>query len=180
MTITSPTGHHAIWGAMLFVVCGIHSQDLSAAESGSVNALFGKKTVEPLPPEQAFQVSARLIDPGKINVLFTLKPDYYLYKDKVSLEIKGSPGVRLLRADYPAAITKQDKSFGPTQVYPKSFEVHGLIAGNEKNSSPITLVARYQGCFETLGVCYPPQTSEIKLNPVNGMASGKLPEKKQP
>ena len=94
---------------MLFVVCGIHSQDLSAAEPGSVNALFGKKTVEPLPPEQAFQVSARLIDPGKINVLFTLKPDYYLYKDKVSLEIKGSPGVRLLRADY---LSRPGRFFG--------------------------------------------------------------------
>ena len=179
MIIFSSVCRRKIWSALLFVVGSISAPNISAAEPGRLNAWFGTKAVEPLPPEQAFQVSARLLDPSRISVQFTLKPDYYLYKDKVSLEIKGSTGVKLLRTDYPTAITKQDRSFGPTQVYPESFEIRGTIANTEKTSTPITLIARYQGCFETLGVCYPPQTTEIKLNPSSSTVSGKPLGKKQ-
>ena len=76
---------------MLFVVGSISAPNISAAEPGRLNAWFGTKAVEPLPPEQAFQVSARLLDPSRISVQFTLKPDYYLYKDKVSLELNNHP-----------------------------------------------------------------------------------------
>ena len=96
------------------------------------------------------------------------------------MELKDASGVRLKKLTYPAAVTKQDKSFGPTQVYPKSFEIHGMVTGTEKISSPVILVARYQGCFETLGVCYPPQVSEMKLTSPSNTTPGKNPAKAQP
>jgi thiol:disulfide interchange protein DsbD len=161
---------------------GGHSQDVHAAETGLLKGLIGKKPIEPLPPEQAFQVTARWADAQRVSIQFNIKPDYYLYKDRVTVEINGStPGIRLTQLNYPAPITKQDKSFGPVQVYSKSFEIQGLITGADKFSTPITLVARYQGCFEPLGVCYPPQISEMKLNPSGNMKPGtNIPAKTQP
>jgi thiol:disulfide interchange protein DsbD len=180
MTAMSPLHKKSTWVLLLLMGLSVSSTSLSATEPGLIKNLLGKKSVEPLPPEQAFQVAARWVDSSKVSVQFTLKPDYYLYKDKVTLEIKDAPGARLTRVDYPAAVTKQDKSFGPAQVYPKSFEVHGIVTGAEKNPAPITLVARYQGCFETLGVCYPPQISEIKLHSSSNATPGKIPAKAQP
>lgn len=160
-----PPRKNEFWVLSLLMSASMFSVNVSANESGLIKSFFGRKSVEPLPPDQAFQVTARLIDSDKLSIQFILKPDYYLYKNRITLELKGVPGMRLTRVDYPAAVTKQDKSFGVMQVYPKSFEIQGLITGTEKFSSPATLVARYQGCFETLGVCYPPQVSEIKISP---------------
>lgn len=132
-----------------------------AAPGNWLDQWVGKAASEPLPPDRAFTVKARRLESYRIAVDFNVPPAYYLYKDRLLIALKDTPGLRITAVDYPEAITKQDKFFGPTQVYLQPFRLIVTLAGPGKG--PVTLLARYQGCFETRGLCYPPQTTLLKL-----------------
>lgn len=133
-----------------------------AAEPGFLDRLLGKPaSSEPLPPEKAFQVSARRLDAQRISVDFAIKPGYYLYKDRMMVALKDTPGRRIASVDYPLAVTKQDKTFGASPVYLAPVSVSLTLEGPGKG--PVTIFARYQGCLETIGLCYPPQDAELKI-----------------
>ncbi|GAB3245421.1 protein-disulfide reductase DsbD N-terminal domain-containing protein [Chitinimonas naiadis] len=121
-----------------------------------------RASAEPLPPEQAFSPQVRRLDGNRLRVDFLVQPGYYLYKDRLLVALKDTPGLRISQVDYPPAVSKQDPSFGTTQVYPQPFSVTLTLAGPGKG--PVTVLARYQGCFETRGICYPPQASSLVVN----------------
>lgn len=135
---------------------------LLAAEPGIVDKLLGRTASEPLPPEQAFQVSARRIDANRISVDFSVRPGYYLYKDRTMVALRDTHGRRIASVQYPPATIKDDKTFGPSPVFFAPFGVSVTLDGPGKG--PVKLYARYQGCMEKIGLCYPPQSADLQVD----------------
>lgn len=128
--------------------------------AGILGKLTGKAE-EPVSPELAFSVAARRLDATRIALNYSIRPGYYLYRDRLGIALHDMPNVRIAKIDWPATVIKDDKVFGKSHVFKQSFTTTVVLSGNTKG--PITLAANYQGCFEAMGICYPPETKTLKV-----------------
>lgn len=149
----------SLLGAVV-VASGLLSLPALAQNAGLLGKLTGKSE-EPVSPEMAFSVAVRRLDATRIALDYSVRPGYYLYRDRLGIALRGTPNVRIAKIDYPATVIKEDKVFGKSQVFKQSFVATVTLDGNAKG--PITLVANYQGCFEAIGICYPPETKILKV-----------------
>lgn len=138
--------------ALTVAVAGLASKPADGAQG---------KVAEPVDPDKAFKVAARRAGPNRVVVDFSVLPAYYLYEDRTSIALQSSPGVRIKKVVFPKPRMKDDMSFGRVAVYPASFAVEVELEGAEKSAA--TFLVQYQGCYETMGVCYPPQTATLKV-----------------
>ncbi|MFZ5523428.1 MAG: protein-disulfide reductase DsbD [Pseudomonadota bacterium] len=116
-----------------------------------------------LPPEQAFSLNVIVRDAHTLQANFRITPGYYLYRDKISFEIKDS-AVTVAGLDLPKGEMKQDPNFGPTEVFHQSFQtVIKLARSPDSGAGSFTLNASYQGCSEE-GLCYPPITPSLLIS----------------
>ena len=75
-----------------------------------------------LPPEQAFRLSARALDPLTIEARFDVADGYYLYRDKLRFAVAGGSPT-LGPATLPAGKRKRDEFFGEVETYRGSLVV---------------------------------------------------------
>lgn len=132
----------------------------SAQNAGMLEKLTGK-VAEPVSPEQAFSVKARRVDASRIALDYAVRPGYYLYKERLSVLLKDPPGMRIVSVDYPPTVTKQDLTFGRSEVYTKPFALTLRFDWQAKGA--VSVEAAYQGCYEAIGVCYPPETKTVTV-----------------
>lgn len=132
------------------------------AQAGVVEKLLGKAE-EPVSPDQAFSVKVRRVDATRIALDYSVRPGYYLYRERMAIALKDTPGVRIARINFPPTVTKEDKTFGRSEVFKSSFVVNVQIEGNTKAAA--MLITNYQGCYEAIGVCYPPESKTITVPP---------------
>lgn len=132
------------------------------AQGGMVEKLIGK-TAEPVSPDLAFSVKARRVDATRIALDYSVRPGYYLYRERMVIALKDAPGVRIARINFPPTVTKEDKTFGRSEVFKASFIVTVQLEGNTKAAAMV--MTNYQGCYEALGVCYPPESKAITIPP---------------
>lgn len=125
---------------------------------------FSNASSGPLPVEQAFTFSFSQ-QGGDIQLSWQIEPDYYLYENRIRLELPEGAEV-LSRVSSPAE-SKNDPLFGKVDVYLLQAQVDYLIKSAQPN---ITAVVYYQGCWEG-GVCYPPVSVEIQLKDLPSQAS---------
>lgn len=154
--------HGKIWQTaivlgMVLAVAGAYAQS-----GGMLEKLTGKSE-EPVDPALAFSVKARSTGPQQITLDFFVRSNYYLYRERIKVALKGSPAWRIQNIGFPPATTKEDRIFGRSEVYTQSFSVPVKLEG--KPGSPASVLVSYQGCFEPLGVCYPPETVTLKAVP---------------
>ncbi len=123
---------------------------------------LGSSQPEFLDPEDAFFYSAEIIDSHTIRANFDIVDDYYLYKDKFEFTIEDAEGITIVSAIGSKGKEKDDEFFGLMEVYygKASFTIN--LQHTLQDETPITLVARYQGCADA-GLCYPPVSSHIGL-----------------
>lgn len=118
---------------------------------------------EPLPPEQAYPLSARAVAPDAVEVSIPITEAYYLYKDKFRFRTEPD-SVQVGEPKLPPGKRKQDPFFGEVEVYrgKLSFTVP-VTAPPGVREFDFTVVS--QGCAD-MGVCYPPtpQTVRIQLS----------------
>lgn len=135
-----------------------------AASAGSLlESLLGKRNSDGfLPPEKAFKV--RITASGASSLTATLEPapGYYLYRDRIELILKNSPGVRIRSIQMPAGERKNDPNFGWTEVYRGAVQVR-IDLDRAPPNGKLLVLATYQGCEERRGVCYPPTTAEVAV-----------------
>ena len=114
---------------------------------------------ELLPLEQAFRLSARVIDRNTVEVRFDIADGYYLYRDKFGFAaeqaVLGVP-------DIPPGSRKQDEIFGEVEVHRGSLPVRLPLTA--AGGTPVTLKVSSQGCADA-GVCYPPTEQTVRLDP---------------
>ena len=123
----------------------------------AVWALSSAAADELLAPEQAFRFSAKLIEPGLVEVRYRIADGYYMYRHKFSFTtIPQSAG--LGEARFPPGKITVDEFFGRVETYRGEVVIRLPV----KSSGGITLKAVSQGCAD-VGVCYIPVTQTARL-----------------
>ncbi|HEY5809862.1 MAG TPA: protein-disulfide reductase DsbD, partial [Povalibacter sp.] len=107
-----------------------------------------------LPPQQAYQYSAR-IENDQLIVSWTLEKGYYLYKKKMGVASTMAT-VQLGEPAWPKGEEHSDEYFGEQEIYRGKFEVPVPITFQGARPSKLAFELKLQGCADA-GLCYPPQ-----------------------
>ena len=131
-----------------------------------VKRITGLKSIaskdELLPPEQAFQFFASVKDANTLYVNWEIAKGYYLYREKIQLELTNADGVKIGNYSIPRGAPKHDEAFGQVETFHNELGFDVPIIRANSSAQTITLQAKYQGCADR-GVCYPPMTKKIDL-----------------
>ena len=117
---------------------------------------------QPLPPEQAFVVTAKLKGANVVAVEIIPAKKHYLYKSKTRFALKNSPGVGIRDVVLSSGEIKNDPFFGRIEVY-KGTARADITLDRKPSAGGMTLIAYFQGCNEALGICYPPLERSTEL-----------------
>lgn len=112
-----------------------------------------------LPPDQAFRLSARALDPSTLEVRFDIADGYYLYRDRLAFHV--TP-LSVGRVDLPPGKVKHDAFFGDVETYRGAVVVRLPLARAGQPGERVTLHADSQGCADA-GVCYPPNPQQLQV-----------------
>ena len=121
---------------------------------------------EPLPPEQAFQPSARWIDAGHVEVRWSVADGYYLYRDRFRFAAE-TPGATLGAATFPPGKMKDDPNFGRVEIYHQDVVIQLPVSSG---ASDLSLTLTAQGCAD-MGICYPPVTQVVAVQAAGPLAA---------
>jgi thioredoxin:protein disulfide reductase len=119
-----------------------------------------------VPVNQAFPFGAFQHD-DKITIDWQIKPGYYLYKDRISIQALNAT---ISMAPLPAGQSHHDEFFGDVMIYTEPLLIDVQLSQIEANSQ---LIVEYQGCA-TDGFCYPPERKIVAILP-NLTASNSQP-----
>lgn len=112
---------------------------------------------DPLPPEQAFALTAPLYDGKQLLLRWELpEQKLYLYKEKFHVRVL-SPELQTGELQLPAGEAKQDEFFGNVHVIHQVADLKLPIDLSGKTSGKLQIEVGWQGCDGDLGVCYPPE-----------------------
>lgn len=136
---------------------------LFAGATAAIAADFPDKP-KLLPPDQAFRLSARVVDASTVEARFDVADGYYLYRDKLRFTMEP---VAARSPTLPGGIRKHDEFFGDVETYRGTLVVQLPLTAAAAGQT-LTLHADSQGCADA-GVCYPPNPQSVKLVvPANG------------
>ena len=139
-----------------FLVCMLAAPPLLAADDF-------------LAPEQAFKVTARMVSAERVEVTLRVATGYYLYRDPFRFSAEGA---QLGAAEIPAGKQKFDENFQKTvETYRGDVRISLPV---QPTKVPFTLTVVSQGCADA-GLCYPPMTTELRLDPAVLPTSGLAP-----
>ena len=111
-----------------------------------------------LPPEQAFRLSARALDPSTLEARFDVADGYYLYRDRLHFSVEPVPAAA---PQLPPGKRKHDEFFGDVETY-RGVVVVRVPLTRTAAGQTLTLHAESQGCAD-VGVCYPPDPRQLTL-----------------
>ena len=126
----------------------------------------------PLPAAQAFGSELIALDGNTLLLRLTPARGYYLYRDKLSVQLEGASGLSVQLpppAQLPAATPYRDEHFGDVAVYFDQVEIALPVARSTARAASGTLVLGLQGCQDN-GICYPPMTRRLAFS----LPAGKL------
>lgn len=123
-----------------------------------VPAAFGQKSI--LTTDEAFQLRATRTAPDAIELDWTIRQGYYLYRDKFA--VKDASSSEAIEIVTPPGIMKDDPNFGTTEIYLNRVEI-GLSGSNLEAKGGRSIVITYQGCQDR-GICYLPVTKRLDLS----------------
>lgn len=112
-----------------------------------------------LPPEQAFRVEARMLAADRAEVTVRVTSGYYVYREPFRFTAQG---VELGAPVIPPGKVKFDDNF-QKNVETYRDTVH-IVVPVVASKGPFTLAVVLQGCADA-GLCYPPMTTELRLDP---------------
>jgi thiol:disulfide interchange protein DsbD len=131
---------------------------LDLAALGQSGGLGGSEFVH---VDEAFKPVVMPIDGNTVEVSFQVLDDYYLYKDKISVNAL-TDSVQLGKLDLPAGKIKFDEFFGESEVYYGDVFATLPLARATPESMDLELEINFQGCAEG-GLCYPPTTRVVAV-----------------
>jgi len=113
-----------------------------------------------LPPDQAFNISAKAVSSDQLEISWDITDGYYLYRNKMQFISKTEP-IPTVTPAFPEGKTKHDENFGDVVIYRNSLKIPvSLVAATPVTA--IKLLVQYQGCADR-GICYPPQKKIFDL-----------------
>ena len=104
---------------------------------------------------------------NNVEVSFNIEEGYYLYRHQFKVTAKNA---EIIPISLPEGIDHEDEFFGVQKIFldKLSFNI-GILNAQEDASISI----RYQGCAKK-GLCYPPTTKTITIDPIEGAASAQV------
>ena len=111
--------------------------------------------------DEAFKPVVIPVDGNTVEVSFQVLDDYYLYKDKISVNAL-SDSVQLGKLELPAGKIKFDEFFGESEVYYGDVFATLPLARATPEAMDLELEINFQGCAEG-GLCYPPTTRVVTV-----------------
>ncbi len=111
-----------------------------------------------LDPDQAFQVSAKVLDDHRIELDYTIAPGYYLYRER--FKFVAPAGVTMGEPKLPAGKKHYDTALEQNvETYTTAVAV---VLPFTAGPAAFDLAATHQGCAER-GLCYPPQPRTVHV-----------------
>lgn len=142
---------------MIAVATPIYAQSLfNQSQERVAPTSIGLDPSTLLRPTEAFQPSLYLQDAkkGEFVLMWDIHPDYYLYKDKITLRLKNALG-SLDPITLPAGKEHEDEFFGQQEIYDTSFSIPFQIQDTDAINT-VYLDVEAQGCAKS-GYCFAPQ-----------------------
>jgi thiol:disulfide interchange protein DsbD len=119
-----------------------------------------------LPPEKAFQFSAKPHDAKSVDVTFAIAPGYYLYREQFKF---AADGATLGTSAIPPGKVKFDETFQKNvETYRNAITI---VVPVEQAGAEFRLVVTSQGCADA-GLCYPPMQSAAAIGLVGFGGAG--------
>jgi len=116
-----------------------------------------------LDPDVAFQADIIAESPTSLLVRWTIAEGYYLYRDKLSIQISDNEGVTAGAAEIPEGEVKHDEFFGEVQVFHNEVLAQVPLIRSSADATDINVKLGYQGCAEA-GICYPPIKKQLTVS----------------
>ena len=123
-----------------------------------------------LEPEKAFRMSARALDPTRVEVRFAIADGYYMYREKFRFALEAAGDSKLGSPEFPSGTKKTDAFFGEVETYRKEVAIRIPVEGT---AGALRLVVTSQGCAD-IGVCYVPMESKATVQ-LAGYSSAPAP-----
>jgi thiol:disulfide interchange protein DsbD len=121
--------------------------------------------IDYLTPEQAFPFSATMDGPATVRIDYNVASGYYMYRERFAFAVDPAGTAVLGDPVFPAGDVKYDPTFDKNmEVYHKPMSIRVPL---HPGGGAFTLNVTGQGCADK-GVCYPPMTHTVSLQPVAG------------
>lgn len=114
----------------------------------------------PTQSAELFKVNVALVDPNTFAVNFQIKPEHFLYYDRIKLASTNKSNIQLGTVRLPPPQSKTDKRGQTYSIYRNHLSIPVAILGIKPGDASLQL--SYQGCSDS-GFCYPPQEKTIQL-----------------
>jgi thiol:disulfide interchange protein DsbD len=118
---------------------------------------------ELLAPEDAFRFTAEVKDGNTLQVNWQIADGYYLYREKVQLALLDGDAAQLGAYTIPRGKPEEDAEFGKVEIFHQQLSFDVPLLRSASAAQTVTLQAKYQGCEEKRGVCYPPMQKDVTL-----------------
>lgn len=135
---------------------------LAAIKKLSDSLGLGSSEDEFLTVDKVFIYTAEVETGNTIRAHWDILNGYYMYRDKFVFTLEDADGISIGEITMPPGETKVDETFGEMVVYHNEVDILIPLNRTQLDPTPITLVAKYQGCAEK-GFCYAPQTQSMPL-----------------
>lgn len=152
LTLWLATPSHATDIAQIFG----HNQ--RQVNQGDQTLLFQADKAKFLPVHEAFAMTA-VQKNNELTVSFDIKPNHYIYQDKLALVLVDGLSVGEWRFNQ-APVMIDDPDFGHVPVFKSDFSATATLSASQDIEQKITV--RWQGCAEA-GLCYPPQKTAVHI-----------------
>ncbi len=119
---------------------------------------------EPLPWDEAYKLSAYMLNDTTLRAEWTIHDGYYMYRQKFQFSSADKAvTLDLKKAKYPHGKVKEDEFFGKVETYRHQVAIDIPVSRSSASVGFFTLNTVAQGCAD-IGVCYPPQKVAVKVN----------------
>jgi thiol:disulfide interchange protein DsbD len=117
-----------------------------------------------LPVEQAFELSAKIAEPGTIRLHWDIAPDYYLYRSRIKAKTTES-ATTLGALALPDGIQKHDEFLGDVEIYHGAIDATLPYTLADASAKTLAATITVQGCHEVdPKICYPPHPTTVTLD----------------
>ena len=123
---------------------------------------FAVDSAELLPPDQAFQFTARVKNPDRLLLSWDIAKGYHLYRNKFKF-VSLTPGIKAGDPFFPPSHSKHDTTFGTVDVFNDQLEVDVPLQRLDPKLNKLALEVAFQGCAD-VGVCYMPIKKTVSFN----------------
>jgi thiol:disulfide interchange protein DsbD len=136
---------------------------LSGWGNSQKNTLLKAPQSDLLESDQAFVLSVDAPDANTLVARWDIAEGYYLYKDKLEIDLNEAQGLRVQEVIFPGGKINKDEFFGEQEVFYRVATATAKLARTPLAERNIQVTVNYQGCAE-IGVCYPPMTQTVPVS----------------